>query len=191
MKIAPPEGVREDDFEAIEAAVMETVRGRWFLSEYARRARGDEIRQVLDAVARLEHVVTEKAEQRAMPADPSIRLLMQRLKEVTQHLDGLAGDMRAQGYDETLCEQIEAQARAVSGVLRLNGPAPSATARLSTPPRALPRAPEAEAPAAAAPVAAPPAAPAKSDQGTTQEQRYAALARLDALPMAEKLALFS
>lgn len=190
MKIAPPEGVSDDDFEAIEAAVMETVRGRWFLAEYARRARGDEIRQVLDAVARLEHVVTEKTEQRAMLADPSIRLLMQRLKEVTQHLDGLAGDMRAQGYDETLCEQIEAQARAVSGVLRLNGPASSGTSRLSTPPRALPKAPEAEAPAAA-PVAAPPAAPAKSDQETTQEQRYAALARLDALPMAEKLALFS
>ena len=89
------------------------------------------------------------------------------------------------------CEQIEAQARAVSGVLRLNGPPPSSAARLATPPRALPKAPEAEAPAAAAPAAAPPVPPAQSDQGTTPEQRYAALARLDALPMAEKLALFS
>jgi hypothetical protein len=169
---------------------METVRGRWFLAEYARRARGEEIRQVLDAVARLEHVVTEqKSEQRAMPADPSIRLLMQRLKEVTQHLDGLAGDMRAQGYDEALCGQIEAQARAVSGVLRLNGPVPSGAARLPVSPRALPRAPEAaEKIAASAP---PLPAASETDRKVPQDQRLAALAAVDALPMAEKLALFS
>jgi len=186
MKIVPPEGVGEDDFEAIEAAVTETVRGRWFLAEFARRARGEEIRQVLDAMTRLEHVVTEqKTEQRAIPADPSIRLLVQRLKEVTQHLDGLVEDMRSQGHDEALCARIEAQARAVSGVLRLNGPASPQAARLSAAPQTLPKAPE------AAPAIPAQPHPVMPNQRPSQTERLAALARLDSLPMAEKLALFS
>jgi hypothetical protein len=31
--------LKDEDFEAIEAAVLETARGRWFLAEYARRQR--------------------------------------------------------------------------------------------------------------------------------------------------------
>lgn len=189
MKIAPPEGVSEDDFEAIEAAVTETVRGRWFLNEFARRARGEEMRQVLDAMARLEHVV---ADQKAMPTDPSIRLLVQRLKEVTQQLDGLVEDMRAQGHDEALCARIEAQARAVSGVLRLNGPPSSQGGRLSaTTPPALPKAPEAAPTITARPMPAAPSSTRPSDQSAAQDPRLAVLAGLDSLPMAEKLALFS
>ena len=39
MSNKPPPGLTEDDFESIEDAVMETARGRWFLREFARRAR--------------------------------------------------------------------------------------------------------------------------------------------------------
>ena len=36
----PQDGeLSEDDYAAIEAAVMETARGRWFLAEFARRLR--------------------------------------------------------------------------------------------------------------------------------------------------------
>jgi hypothetical protein len=42
------------DFEEIEAAVMETARGRWFLAEYARRHRAADTAAVLEALARLE-----------------------------------------------------------------------------------------------------------------------------------------
>ena len=45
---------REEDYEAISAAFMETSRGRWFLGEYARRNRNADTRMVLDAVARIE-----------------------------------------------------------------------------------------------------------------------------------------
>ena len=38
----PPEGIAAQDYEAIEDAVMETARGRWFLKEYARRMRAAE-----------------------------------------------------------------------------------------------------------------------------------------------------
>ena len=34
---APLTPLSIEDYDAIEAAVMETSRGRWFLSEYARR----------------------------------------------------------------------------------------------------------------------------------------------------------
>jgi len=41
------------DFDTIEAAVMETARGRWFLKEYARRNRNADTQAVLEAVERL------------------------------------------------------------------------------------------------------------------------------------------
>jgi hypothetical protein len=44
----------EEDFAAIREAFMETSRGRWFLSEYARRNRNADTCMVLEAVARIE-----------------------------------------------------------------------------------------------------------------------------------------
>src|SRR5262245_55568069 len=47
--------VNETDCEAIQAAVMETSRGRWFLAEYARRQRRadtDVLLAAIDALAR-------------------------------------------------------------------------------------------------------------------------------------------
>jgi hypothetical protein len=46
---------REEDYEAIREAFMETSRGRWFLGEYAKRNRNADTRLVLDAVARIEN----------------------------------------------------------------------------------------------------------------------------------------
>ncbi len=42
-----------DEYEAIEAAVMETPRGRWFLAEYLRRHQHDETRRLLEALRKL------------------------------------------------------------------------------------------------------------------------------------------
>jgi hypothetical protein len=44
----------EADYDAIREAFMETSRGRWFLSEYARRNRNADTHMVLEAVARIE-----------------------------------------------------------------------------------------------------------------------------------------
>src|SRR5262245_24072085 len=44
----------EADYEAIQAAVLETWRGRWFLAEYGRRNRNADTSLVLAAVERLE-----------------------------------------------------------------------------------------------------------------------------------------
>jgi hypothetical protein len=50
----------DSDYDAIEAAVMETARGRWFLAEFARRNRHADTRMLLDALARLETVIREE-----------------------------------------------------------------------------------------------------------------------------------
>lgn len=62
MSANTPTLLGEDDYEAIEAAVMETSRGRWFLAEYAKRHRSADTRVVLDAIGRLEGLVGRAAE---------------------------------------------------------------------------------------------------------------------------------
>jgi hypothetical protein len=52
--VEPPEGMKASDFETIEAAVMETTRGRWFLAEFARRLRAADTHALMQAVERLE-----------------------------------------------------------------------------------------------------------------------------------------
>jgi len=57
----------EADFDLIEAAVMETGRGRWFLAEYARRNRHSDTMTLLGAIDRLEAAI--RGEPTAQSAD--------------------------------------------------------------------------------------------------------------------------
>ena len=55
MPLPPaPMPLTDADYEAIEAAVVETNRGRWFLAEYARRNRHADTKMLLTAIDRLE-----------------------------------------------------------------------------------------------------------------------------------------
>ncbi|MCC5977011.1 MAG: hypothetical protein JJU21_03015 [Salinarimonas sp.] len=54
--------VSEADYEAIEGAVMETERGRWFLKEYARRNRAADTQMLLGAIERLESMMVQSRE---------------------------------------------------------------------------------------------------------------------------------
>jgi hypothetical protein len=54
---------REEDYAAIAEAFMETSRGRWFLTEYAKRNRNADTRMVLDAVARIEQSLAAQREE--------------------------------------------------------------------------------------------------------------------------------
>jgi hypothetical protein len=59
----------EEDYAAIAEAFMETSRGRWFLTEYAKRNRNADTRMVLDAVARIEQsLATQREEEREREA---------------------------------------------------------------------------------------------------------------------------
>lgn len=184
--VPPPHGISEHDYEAIEAAVTETVRGRWFLNEFARRNRAAELRLLLDAMSRLEGVVAANGAAAAAlpPADPSIRLLMQRIKEVSGQLEHLGREMREAGVAERFAEAVEKEARAVSGMVR--GAAKRPPLAGGGLPEPLPAAPRAALPPAPPEVAAVPAAPRPSGE----DPRLLALSELDRLPLAEKLALF-
>lgn len=53
-----PANLTPDDYEAIESAVMETVRGRWFLMEFPRRNRTQEMTEIRETLARLERAMS-------------------------------------------------------------------------------------------------------------------------------------
>jgi chemotaxis regulatin CheY-phosphate phosphatase CheZ len=56
--------ISDADYDAIEDAVMETARGRWFLAEFARRNRTADTQVLLEAIGRLESaVVAERSAQ--------------------------------------------------------------------------------------------------------------------------------
>jgi hypothetical protein len=55
---AQSEGYRNESFESLEAAVLETQRGRWFLEEYARRQRSAETLAILEILKKLENSIS-------------------------------------------------------------------------------------------------------------------------------------
>ncbi|MGL4727910.1 MAG: hypothetical protein ACRCWO_04065 [Bosea sp. (in: a-proteobacteria)] len=78
------------DYEAIESAVMETGRGRWFLAEFARRNRTADTGMLLEAISRLEHSV---GGERATVAAERVRQdLMEMAKIIAQLKIELASD---------------------------------------------------------------------------------------------------
>ena len=62
-----PISLSEADYEAIEGAVMETARGRWFLAEYARRNRQADTTMLLKALDRIESAM--RGEHSVEPVD--------------------------------------------------------------------------------------------------------------------------
>lgn len=61
--VPPPAATDADDYDVICATVMESARGRWFLNEYAKRARHAETTQVLAAIARIEDLIRERSSE--------------------------------------------------------------------------------------------------------------------------------
>lgn len=63
VKSGPPSPLRTEDYEAIQDAVMETERGRWFLREFAQRNRNADTDVLLSAIQKLHNnlVTTQQA----------------------------------------------------------------------------------------------------------------------------------
>ena len=112
--LPPPKGLSPADYEAIEQAVQETARGRWFLSEYARRQRAEETQALLDALGRIEAKMAAPAPQLA-PASPGGRLSALRAAEIGERLFDALWLLNSGGFDEAeqARGEIEAQARAL------------------------------------------------------------------------------
>jgi hypothetical protein len=73
--------ISETDYEAIEAAVKETARGRWFLEEYAQRNRHADTKLVLDAIQRLQRSVLGADVINAPAPAPQIPVIREDLNE--------------------------------------------------------------------------------------------------------------
>lgn len=61
-ELVPTEEISEEDYQAIQEAVMETARGRWFLAEYARRNRVSETDKVLSAIEGVKSYISREHE---------------------------------------------------------------------------------------------------------------------------------
>jgi hypothetical protein len=103
----------QHDFEAIEAAVQESPRGRWFLGEFARRNRAADTLMLLEAIRKLErgmavssaHQVSDElaaelqslsdAIGRALSGEASegeVQDAVEQLSRVKRQIDGLLAD---------------------------------------------------------------------------------------------------
>ena len=69
-RLGPPSRLRSEDYDAIQAAVMETTRGRWFLSEFAKRNRSADTEILLDAIQKLHGTLVQKTE---LPEDSRLK----------------------------------------------------------------------------------------------------------------------
>ena len=181
MSNKPPPGLAEDDFDSIEDAVMETARGRWFLKEFARRARARETGVLLEALTRIERAVAGQG-----GFAPETHALA--LDERQQRLAEISWTLRERGYDGSVCALIENEARAlarIAGGIRGDGPVMENRRVEALPAPARVRS---EPPPAAAREAAPqPLVEARP----APDQRLAALRGIDELPPREKAALFA
>ena len=95
-----PANEEEYDYDALEAAVMQTRRGRWFLQEYLRRHRNDETRRMLKALQRLADATTqctpaalhENAPREPTPAFAMLESLRLLLADTANRLARLTSD---------------------------------------------------------------------------------------------------
>jgi len=127
-----PHGIEPQDYERIEAAVMETARGRWFLLEYARRQRADETGRVLAALDRLENGIAQMRGVSPAPDETGLRL---RLLE-------LVAAFRQRGVDERLCREMEALVEEALDVVHQATEATTGAPDVVVVPAAMPTAPE-------------------------------------------------
>ena len=77
-----PAPLSDADYEAIEGAVMETARGRWFLAEYARRNRNADTTMLLKALDRIEGAI--RGERSVEPVERIRFDLVEMAKAITR-----------------------------------------------------------------------------------------------------------
>ena len=116
------------DYETIEAAVVETERGRWFLSEYQRRNRHADTQQVLHAIERMQssllETVTENSARGApTPAaeksvDPAIAVLRQDLIEMARRIADTHTEVAALGSQDQDPKHIDLVSGELDAIVR-------------------------------------------------------------------------
>ena len=94
-ELIKPSDISEEDYRAIEEAVMETARGRWFLAEYAKRNRVSDTVRVVEAIDSLKSYISTEHD----PAD----MLQLRLDilDMTQTIEQIKTEIANTGNDGT------------------------------------------------------------------------------------------
>jgi len=181
---ASPPGLQPEEYDEIEAAVMETARGRRFLAEHARRVRSAESARMLAAIERLEARL--EAQQALAPVEAFT--LADRLTE-------LCWSLRERGVEDFVCGKIDALAREFRGAGEVTRaaqahPESAPVEEPVTPAEAREiefAAPELEKPVENVTAAEPEAAPIAPQP----DARLTALSWLDRLPLVDRFALFA
>ena len=82
----------EGDFLAIEAAVLETDKGRWFLTEFGRRNRVADTQTLLNALDRLERNLTAQTVSQSDPS-PDVVALANAIEATRSDIGSVRNDM--------------------------------------------------------------------------------------------------
>ncbi|HEV2000539.1 MAG TPA: hypothetical protein VGQ97_08645 [Xanthobacteraceae bacterium] len=116
------------EFDAIASAVLETSRGRWFLSEYARRNRNADTRLVLEMLARVERTTARRTG--VLEADR----LRGDLVELSEAIARAKTDMAAAGSETSAAEVAREAPKALETIVvtseRTTGDVLNATERI-------------------------------------------------------------
>lgn len=89
------------DFEALEDAVMATPRGRWFLKEYAARNRTTDTKTVLDQLGSFQDRITASQE------DVRLEVLQSELREMAKSILETRADIATLQTDDASIDRIE------------------------------------------------------------------------------------
>jgi hypothetical protein len=103
----------EEDYAAISEAFMETSRGRWFLTEYAKRNRNADTRMVLDAVARIEQSLAAQKEETLSAQREGLAAQQQAANTATAEAAAKAATAAAEAADNHLKNALAAIRAAV------------------------------------------------------------------------------
>lgn len=108
-------------YDAIEDAVRETERGRWFLAEYARRNRNADTEVLLDAIHRIENAVTAERPDDLGRFRGDLMEMADAIARTRSEVAALStpdqGESRLTVASETLDAIVRATERATSDIL--------------------------------------------------------------------------
>lgn len=91
-----------EDFDALEDAVMATSRGRWFLKEFAARNRTTDTRSVLDELSSFQAQILKSQK------DVRLEVLQSELREMAKSISETRADIATLQPEEVSTDRIEA-----------------------------------------------------------------------------------
>ena len=117
------------DYETIEAAVVETERGRWFLSEYQRRNRHTDTQQVLSALERMQSTLTETVQEtiaaskvnaivEPVATDPTVDVLRLDLIEMARRIAETHNEVAAIGSQDENPQHVDMVSGELDAIVR-------------------------------------------------------------------------